>query len=1544
MTAITSSAVPIGLGSSSRAFATTPQALVYGPALDTSSSCSPSIPYSSFIPPVGSPSTPCGEVQSLQSQGWNVTVASASTWDSMSESQFASYQLLVFPDPDCGQNDSYLANAVSNESTWEPAVDGSILIIGTDPVFHESYEPYPGNEPDPAKLVYQGLAYAGAQPGKTGLYLDLSCYYNDGSPVPQDSAILDGLESGFTVYSANNCASDISVVAAVQQLIGVTNSDLSGWGCSAHEYLGTWPSDFVPYALYTDVAGGLPGNTAPCPELYTPADGSTAGCPYILARGGGISAADIGLAAPSEPATVGSSQTLTASVEDGGSPVSGASVDLNCVSGPDTGATATIVTDSTGTATYSYSNAVSGTDEWTATYTPLGGTVETSNQAAVIWRAFASSTSTSVNDVGTGDPWSGSESTGASADASSDVGAASGFTPTGTVTYDFYANGSCSGPPFFAGQVSLSSGTAPDSSGTGGLGGGPYSVEASYSGDSNYTGSTSSCAPFSVATATPRVTNVVGDSGTGDAWSGTESTDSSAYDSLVLGGVSTFPPTGTVTYGLFANGTCSGSPTWSDPVSLSNGSVPDSPQTAGLAPGPYSFDASYSGDSNYVVSDTCEPFSVAVGPSTTSSTVYDEDTSSPWSGSESTGAAAYATSTVGGTVDFTPTGTVTYNFFADGSCAGEPTLSDQVTLSSGTVPDSSDTAALGSGSYSFQASYSGDPNYTVSTGACEPFVVALALPVVSNAVSDAGTGDPWAGTEVTGAKAFDRSTISGTGSFTPTGTLTYDLFANGTCSGSPTSTQQLTLSGGQAAESSDTPALATGTYGFDAAYSGDSNFGATTSTCALFSVGAAATSVHVTSADNPSVSGGSVTFTAILTVSPVDAAGAADPTGTFEFQSSNDAGSTWTPIAGCGSQSLDWSDVSGSATSQCIDAFTAAAAGDTGLEVRAVYSGDQNFSTSTSSGVTQAVNEATTATVVGLSPLPSVSGQTVTAQATVTITSPGSDSPTAPVEDVLFQESANGTTWTTLSGCAAEPLSWNSVTHRGSALCTASLDASAAGLHVRAISSGDQNFNPSTSASAVQLVNQASTRVVPAIVPIDPVTGQPAVVQATLEVSSPGSDLPNAPTGSLAFQISTNGYATYSDLPGCGALPVVWNLGSGLGTATCDATFLSTDSGTSLRVQYSGDANFAASLSAVQTLTIGKADTTTDISALPSPVVSGQVATISANVSTDAPGVGAPAGSVDFTDGGVILCAHIPLSQTESASCETKIPVSPNQEIQAVYSGSPDLNGSTGTLSTLVPKHGYWLTGADGGVFSFGDANFHGSLPQSGFSPAGSGGPHSLNAPIVGIATTSDGDGYWLVGSDGGVFAFGDAVFYGSTGSMKLNAPIVGMVPTFDGKGYWLVASDGGVFAFGDAAFYGSTGSKKLNAPVVGIAMSSDGKGYWLVGSDGGVFAFGDAAFQGSLGGHPLSSPVTGVASTGNGAGYWLVTSKGVVYPFGDAANDGSTPTSSFPIVGVTASVDGKGYWLVATNGGVFSYGDALFSGSSAEMTLQRPIVGMSGL
>jgi hypothetical protein len=230
---------------------------------------------------------------------------------------------------------------------------------------------------------------------------------------------------------------------------------------------------------------------------------------------------------------------------------------------------------------------------------------------------------------------------------------------------------------------------------------------------------------------------------------------------------------------------------------------------------------------------------------------------------------------------------------------------------------------------------------------------------------------------------------------------------------------------------------------------------------------------------------------------------------------------------------------------------------------------------------------------------------------------------------------------------------------------------------------------------------------------------------------------------------------------------------------------------------------------------------------------------------------------------------------------------------------------------------GYWIVKTDGGVFSYGNAGFHGS---AGGSP--------INAPAIAIAATGDGGGYYLAATDGGVFSYGDAAFHGSMGGTHLNAPVVGAARDMSSGGYWLVAADGGIFSFGDAAFGGSMGGQQLNAPVVGMAASPGG-GYWLVASDGGIFSFGGAQFYGSMGGKALNAPVVGMAATPSGNGYWLVASDGGVFAFGDAQFFGSMGGTALvaPVTGIAAKPDGTGYWMIARDGGVFSFGGAGYFG-----------------
>ncbi len=285
------------------------------------------------------------------------------------------------------------------------------------------------------------------------------------------------------------------------------------------------------------------------------------------------------------------------------------------------------------------------------------------------------------------------------------------------------------------------------------------------------------------------------------------------------------------------------------------------------------------------------------------------------------------------------------------------------------------------------------------------------------------------------------------------------------------------------------------------------------------------------------------------------------------------------------------------------------------------------------------------------------------------------------------------------------------------------------------------------------------------------------------------------------------------------------------------------------------------------------------------------------------------------------------------------------------------ITGTSGTITVpappppppppvVVPSHGYWLVGADGGIFTFGAAQFHGST-----------GDFTLQRPVVGITPTSDRNGYWLVATDGGIFAFGDAGFHGSIPGIGLApagtvgapsvlaAPIVAMVPSNDGGGYFMVAADGGVFAFGDAQFAGSCPSiGGCSGAAVAVMPDASGRGYWLVTALGNVYSFGDAASYGSPG--TQGSVVTSAQRAADGQGYWILFANGTVTAFGSAVGRGG-PTGAVgaynPATAIFATADGSGYWVAAAGGGVFTYGSAPFDGDMSGAHLNSPIIAASG-
>ena len=254
------------------------------------------------------------------------------------------------------------------------------------------------------------------------------------------------------------------------------------------------------------------------------------------------------------------------------------------------------------------------------------------------------------------------------------------------------------------------------------------------------------------------------------------------------------------------------------------------------------------------------------------------------------------------------------------------------------------------------------------------------------------------------------------------------------------------------------------------------------------------------------------------------------------------------------------------------------------------------------------------------------------------------------------------------------------------------------------------------------------------------------------------------------------------------------------------------------------------------------------------------------------------ADQLDFVGSTDCGSATGPVSLSPGTSCQVVIdflPSSPTPRSATVQFADDEAQPLTITMAGTGTE-GYYEAGADGHVYRFGDAQSHGdasglrtTAPVVSMASAQTGTGTGCSAATGGIfsygnarflrldrwhapqpARGSHGlppqtvGGYWLVASDGGMFAFGDAPFFGSTGAMRLNQPIVGMAPTPDGGGYWLVARDGGIFAFGDARFFGSTGTMRLRQPRKRAwRPHPDGGGYWLVARDGGIFAFGDARF-----------------------------------------------------------------------------------------------------
>ncbi len=890
-----------------------------------------------------------------------------------------------------------------------------------------------------------------------------------------------------------------------------------------------------------------------------------------------------------------------------------------------------------------------------------------------------------------------------------------------------------------------------------------------------------------------------------------------------------------------------------------------------------------------------------MAPATTTTSVLDAGTVSSWTNSESTGASAYDTATVTGVAGFTPTGMVTYSFFDNGSCLSDAnTTTDTVTLADdGSVPNSATKGPLGAGSYSFDTTYGGDANYgPAGPSTCEPFSVGMAPATTTTSVLDAGTVSSWTNSESTGASAYDTATVTGVAGFTPTGMVTYSFFDNGSClSDANTTTDTVTLADdGSVPNSATKGPLGAGNYSFDTTYGGDANYGASAaSSCEPFTVGKANSSAATAVFDattNAAWGTSEVTGATAYDTSTVTGVTGFRPTGTVTYSFFANGSCAGIPT------STDVATLAGDGSVPNSSATGALGAGI--YSFHAVYGGDTNYDASSVSScepftVGKAAPSATSTVFDAATNAAWTSTETTGAGAydTAAVTGVTGFTPTGTVTYTYF---TNGTCTDPGAAAGSGLIAGNgSIPH---SITEGPLPA--ASYSFEAAYGGDSNYIAGGDTNCESFTVAQGTPTAPTITPLP---SSPIFGGIFLPVVTTTGD------GARSVTSSTPGVCTLS------GSTVVFD---GVGTCT-------------LMAHVAGTVNFAHRDGSPQSFSVGRA-TPSSPSVANFPAGATEFTSFVAAVATTGDG----AGSIASATPGVCTVGSDGLTVTFVGFGACTVTASVGQG--AHYVGG---TGSPQTFNVNPAARGYWLVGSDGGIFSFGAAGFHGSM-----------GGIPLQRPVVGITPTASRQGYWLVASDGGIFSFGDSSYYGSIPGVglhpagsgqpnSLNAPIVGMVPSTSGHGYFMVASDGGVFAFGDARFAGSCpGIGGCYGTAVAVMPDSSGNGYWLVTNLGAVYAFGDASNYGEP--PPESVPAVDAVATPDGRGYWVLYANGVVFSFGDAGAMGfplGYVNSFNPAAAIFPTADGRGYWVAAARGDVFSYGDAPYMGSMAAAGLNGQII-----
>jgi Bacterial Ig-like domain (group 3)/Autotransporter beta-domain len=550
---------------------------------------------------------------------------------------------------------------------------------------------------------------------------------------------------------------------------------------------------------------------------------------------------------------------------------------------------------------------------------------------------------------------------------------------------------------------------------------------------------------------------------------------------------------------------------------------------------------------------------------------------------------------------FTPTGSVTFTDTTTSTPLGTITLN-------GAGQASVSTSSLAGGNHTITADYSGDGNLAASSDS----LVQQVLSGTATSTSISSSINP----STVGQSVTFTATVTGTS--TPTGTVTF----TDTTTSTPLGTVSLNGSG-QASVS--TASLAVGDHDIMAQYNGVSGtFDPSSATLTQHVQNKSASSTVLTSSQNPSVFGQSVTFTATVS----DPGGHSTPTGNVTFM---DGATTLGVVALNGS-------------GQATVTTTSLSVGP--HSIAANYGGDVTFDTSSDS-LTQTVNQISTTTSLASSQNPSTFGQSVTFTATVAPVAPGTGTPTG---NVTFTDTTTSTTLGT-------------GTLNGSGQATLTTSALGVGSHsITAQYNGATNYATGTSSPLTQVVNPGATAVALGSSQNPSTFGQSVTFTATVTDSG-------TPTGTVTFK---DGAATL----GTGTL-------NGSGQATLTTSSLSVGSHT-ITAEYGGDSNHSASTSPPLTQVVNQSSTTVTLASSLNPSEFGQAVTFTATVSDSG---GTPTGTVTFKDGATVL-GTTALNGSALATFTTSSLTVGTHPITATYNGDGSFAASTSAVlvqSVAVP-------------------------------------------------------------------------------------------------------------------------------------------------------------------------------------------------------------------------------------------------------------------